>query len=89
MVAATVTTYPSSYPNMRYGSAVCVDGYTLDTGIESDNICFVAIAETADTVITHGTPSAAGVVTLALKTNGGAGTSQTIYWFAIKQPGGV
>lgn len=89
MTAATVTQYPSCYPNMRYGSAVMADGFTLDTGIESNDLCLVIMPATADTVATITSISAAGVGTIALKTAAGAGTSQTVYWFAIKQPGGV
>lgn len=89
MTAATVTQWPSTNPNMKFGSATCADGYTFDTGIESNDLTIVITPAVADTIVTISAVSAAGVATVAMKTAAGAATAQTVYWIAVKQPGGV
>jgi len=88
MVAATVTYFPTNMPGFTRGTAIARDNYTLDTNIESNNLSVTIQCASGDCIAGITSISAAGIVTLALTKAGVSKTQdETIYWFAVKQPG--
>jgi len=72
-------------PGFACGTASAADTNTLNTGLGTANIVFIANATNDDCVI-NVTSTTAGIVTLSMKEAGSAASAQTIYWMAWRKP---